>query len=500
MTLAPEFRATLARTLRAGARGLAIATDEEARALAILEELGRELGWPVHAWSSASGLDGAGTPRSFAELLATLRSRDDDAIVVVLDAIAGLRGPTEATSIRALREHAQRASGPAIVLVDPDAAHVIAGIDTRVPELVVESLPLPDGAELVARLDAIATALVEGGWSQAHARLSGRGDAIARAGLGLPAHAFERVVAEAVLEHGPEPDAIAAAMIEAKPRALARGSALEHLAPVRADAIGGLESLKTWLQLRRRALTPAAAAAGIPFPRGVLLVGVQGCGKSLAARASAGELELPLLRLEPGRLFGGTVGESEANLRRALQLADRAAPAVLWIDEIDKGFAGSEGAASDAGTAARVLGGLLTWLQERTRPVFVVATANRIDALPPELLRRGRLDEIFFVDLPDADEREAILRVHMTTEGRTRKGRGASHPDFVALVRAAEGKSGAEIAAAVAEARLRAFATGRALEPADLRAALDESIPLSVLRAEEITALRSWAARRARRA
>jgi SpoVK/Ycf46/Vps4 family AAA+-type ATPase len=203
------------------------------------------------------------------------------------------------------------------------------------------------------------------------------------------------------------------------------------------------------------------------------------------------------VRLEPGRLFGGTVGASEANLRRMLHVAERAAPIVLWIDEIDKGFAGSEGAASDAGTAARVLGGLLTWLQERAEPVFVVATANRIDALPPELLRRGRLDEIFFVDLPDADEREAILRVH-AAESRARAKK--SHPAFAALVRAAEGRSGAEIAAAVAEARLRAFADGRALEPSDLQAALEQIIPLSVVRAEEIAALRAWAARRARRA
>jgi SpoVK/Ycf46/Vps4 family AAA+-type ATPase len=307
------------------------------------------------------------------------------------------------------------------------------------------------------------------------------------------------VLAEAVVVHGPDPEALVRAVTAAKPRALVRGSALEHLAPGSVDDIGGLAQLKSWLQLRRRALEPEATAAGIPFPRGVLLVGVQGCGKSLAARACAGALGLPLLRLEPGRLFGGTVGASEANLRRMLHVAERAAPIVLWIDEIDKGFAGSDGAASDAGTAARVLGGLLTWLQEREEAVFVVATANRIDALPPELLRRGRLDEIFFVDLPDADEREAILRVH-AAESRAKAKKPTTTPGFTALVRAADGTSGAEIAAAVAEARLVAFADGRALAPADLQAALEQIIPLSVVRAEEITALRAWAARRARRA
>lgn len=495
---APAFRAAIVRALRAGTRGIAIATDEETRALAIVEEAGRELGWPVHAWSCTAGLDGSGAPRALAELLAALRSRRDDAIVVVLDGLAPLavRGAAEAAVLRLLRELCQRASGPTVVLVDPDGVHARAEIGPRIPELVLQTLPLPDREELVERILAIGGALVEAGWPQARAKLSTHADALARAGLGLPAHAFERLVAEAVVVHGDEADALVRAIAEAKPRALVRGSALESVAPGDFDGIGGLTQLEAWLTLRRRALEAEAAAAGIPFPRGVLLVGVQGCGKSLAARGCAGALGLPLVRLEPGRLFGGTVGESEANLRRLLHVVDRAAPVVLWIDEIDKGFAGSEGAASDAGTAARVLGGLLTWLQERTQPVFVVATANRIDALPPELLRRGRLDEIFFVDLPDADEREAILRVH-ASESRARAKKGSG---FSALVRAAEGRSGAEIAAAVAEARLRAFADGRPLEPADLAAALDQIIPLSVVRAEEIAALRAWAATRARRA
>jgi MoxR-like ATPase len=502
MSIAPEFRAALVRGLKAGTRGVAIATDDEVRAVALLEDVGRDLGWPVHTWSSAAGLDGGGSPRVFAELMATLRSRRDDAIIiVVLDALAAIipRGAGEAAALRTLRELCQRSAGPAVVLVDPDGVHEAADLGARIPELWVEALPLPDRDELLARLDSIATALEESGWANARTRMSASGEALARAGLGLPAHAFERMLAEAVIAHGPDPEALERALSSAKPRAIVRGSALEHLAPGSTDEIGGLDVLKGWLALRRRALAPEARAAGIPFPRGVLLLGVQGCGKSLAARACAGVLGLPLLRLDPGRLFGGTVGASEANLRRMLHVADRAAPAVLWIDEIDKGFAGSEGAASDAGTAARVLGGLLTWLQERTQPVFVVATANRIDALPPELLRRGRLDEIFFVDLPDADEREAILRVH-AAESHAPARRGATVDGFAALVRAAEGRSGAEIAAAVADARLRAFADGRTLTPADLAAALDEIIPLSVVRAEEIAALRTWAARRARRA
>jgi SpoVK/Ycf46/Vps4 family AAA+-type ATPase len=264
--------------------------------------------------------------------------------------------------------------------------------------------------------------------------------------------------------------------------------------------LGGLPGLKAWLRRRALALHPAARAAAIADPRGVLLVGVQGCGKSLAARVCADILGLGLVRLDPGRLFGGTVGESEANLRRLTAAAERLAPVVLWIDELDKGLVGSEGAASDAGTAARVL----TWLQERARPVFVVATANRVDALPPELLRRGRLDETFFVDLPGPDERAAIAEIHLVTAPQRRLGRAPPLadplPDLLATARAADGLSGAEIEGAVTEARLDAFAEGRPLAAADLARGLDATIPLSRSRAPEIAGLRAWAERLARRA
>ncbi|MBK9755436.1 MAG: AAA family ATPase [Nannocystis sp.] len=260
--------------------------------------------------------------------------------------------------------------------------------------------------------------------------------------------------------------------------------------------------LKAWLRRRALALHPAARAAAIADPRGVLLVGVQGCGKSLAARVCADILGLGLVRLDPGRLFGGTVGESEANLRRLTAAAERLAPVVLWIDELDKGLVGSEGAASDAGTAARVLGGLLTWLQERARPVFVVATANRVDALPPELLRRGRLDETFFVDLPGPDDRATIAEIHLVAAPQRRLGRAPPLadplPDFLATARAADGLSGAEIEGAVTEARLDAFAEARPLAAADLHRALAATIPLSRSRAAEVAALRSWATRFAR--
>jgi SpoVK/Ycf46/Vps4 family AAA+-type ATPase len=236
----------------------------------------------------------------------------------------------------------------------------------------------------------------------------------------------------------------------------------------------------------------------------MLLVGVQGCGKSLAARVAAHVLDLPLLRFDPGRLFGSTLGETEGRLRRVLAAADRLAPVVLWLDELDKGLAGSDGAASDAGTTARMVGALLTWLQERRRPVFVVATANRVQDLPPELVRRGRLDEVFFVDLPDADARERITTIHLEEAPLRRYGSVPPLADareaFTRLARSAEGWSGAELEAALVEARLDAFAQGRPLAAADFAAALASSVPLSRTYAEDIAALRAWAHTRARHA
>ena len=493
MSALQQFEAALARALQAGLRGAVIVTDEEQRALASLEQIARALAWPSHTWSAASGVDADGKRRSLAELLAGLRGGSDDALWIVFDGGTAL----DPVASRALREAAQRVDGPALVLVEPTAG---VAVTQRVPELARLELPGPDAAELEARVAEVGAALERGGWAGARERLIAASRPIVRAALGLPLHAFERLLAEAVLVHGLDPAAVARFVRAAKPHAIAGSGLLETVTPRRRDAVGGLDGFLRWLAQRRASFEPEATAWGVGPARGCLLVGVQGCGKSLAARVCAHELDLPLLRLEPGRLFGGTVGESEANLRRALAEVDRMAPAVLWIDELDKGFAGADGAASDAGTAARVLGGLLTWLQERSRPVFVVATANRVELLPAELLRRGRLDEIFFVDLPGADEREAIARVHLGDAPAKAQPSAAELGELLSIARAAEGYSGAELAAAVAEARLAAFGERRPLAATDLRAAIDAMIPLSVLRAEDIERLRRWAERRARRA
>lgn len=503
------------RSLRAGVRAILLETAEEDRALELLEAVAARLGWPLHTWSNASGVDHA-RGRPLPELLERIRQQGAEELWVLLDAGAHLESPT---ARRALRELAQRQRGPALVLVEPPGA--ATSRLRAIPELVDERLPPPDLAELTEHI-AWAADLVdranEGppadpsadppadspGPPDASSALAPHAAVLARAALGLPRQSVDRLLAEAVLGHGTDADAVRRYIASHKPAALDRDGMLELATPVSEQELGGLDHLKQWLRQRALALRPDARRAAIPPPRGVLLLGVQGCGKSLAARVCAEVLGLPLVRLEPGRLFGGTVGESEANLRNTLALVERLAPVVLWLDEIDKGLAGTDGAASDAGTAARVVGGLLTWLQEREQPVFVAATANQVQTLPPELLRRGRLDEIFFVDLPDAAQREAVLRVHLERVPRRTLGYvpplGDDAEAFAAVVRQAEGWSGAEIEAALVEARLGAFAEDRPLRAEDLRQAMAATVPLSRARAESISALRAWATDRARRA
>lgn len=484
----------LARAIGAGARGFALVTQEEDRAHELLEAVGEALGFDVHTWSAASGTDLAGRPEPLDALFERLRPEGDGVIWALDDLGPLLHDPARR---RAIREFIRRPHGPVLVLVG-EALDDLSGM----PELDIVPLPLPDEAELLELFERTARALAKAGMGGAATALRTDPLRLARATLGLELRAVERLVREAAAEGVDDPRALERFLVRAKPAGLDRAGLLERLEPVPANELGGLETLKGWVRQRALALDPRAREAGIPNPRGILLLGVQGCGKSLAARACADLLELPLLRLDPGRLFAQHVGQSEANLRRVTETVERIAPVVLWIDEIDKGMAGAQGAQSDAGTASRVVGGLLTWLQERQRPVFVVATANRIDTLPPELLRRGRLDEIFFVDLPDARAREAILRVHLEQVPTRTLGRVPPTDDpwerFAEVAHAADGYSGAELESALVEARLRAFAEDRPLRAADLAEALGNTVPLSRSRAESVAALRAWAQPRAR--
>jgi ATP-dependent 26S proteasome regulatory subunit len=258
--------------------------------------------------------------------------------------------------------------------------------------------------------------------------------------------------------------------------------------------VAGLKNLKDWLVKRSIAFSDRASQFGLPSPKGVLLLGVQGCGKSLCAKAVSALWKLPLLRFDLGRMFSGLVGSSEENIRQAIQTAESIAPAILWIDEIDKALAGSTGGGgSDGGTASRVFGTLLTWLSEKTAPVFVIATANNIRNLPPELMRKGRLDEIFFVDLPLDDERQEIFKIHLR-----RRGRRSSEFNLAELAKLTDGFSGAEIEEAIVSALFDSFSRQMPLDTEMIKISIAETVPLSKTMHEELSSLRSWAQGRAR--
>ncbi len=299
----------------------------------------------------------------------------------------------------------------------------------------------------------------------------------------------ERLARNAIYVDGAITHSDLPGVMQAKYELLNRGGALqfEH-DTARFNDVGGLERLKTWLKQRRPVFRGDESAAHLDPPKGILLLGVQGCGKSLAAKATAGVFGVPLLRLDFGTVYDKYHGETERKLRESLKTADVMSPCVLWIDEIEKGIAGRGG---ETGTTQRVLGSFLTWMAERKSRVFVVATANDISTLPPELVRKGRFDEIFFVDLPAEGIRRSILSIHLASRGQSLK-----RFDVDRLAAATEGFSGAEIEQAIVSSLYAAHATGEALETAHIIEEIGQTRPLSVVMAERIDAMRSWAAGR----
>jgi SpoVK/Ycf46/Vps4 family AAA+-type ATPase len=303
--------------------------------------------------------------------------------------------------------------------------------------------------------------------------------------LGLTASQAHRVFAKAIVSDGVLDDRDIDLVMQEKKEIIRESEALEFYAVTEtADDVGGLDVLKEWLRLRERAFTQEARDYGLPAPKGVALIGIPGTGKSLTAKMIGGLWRLPLLRLDVGALFGSLVGESEERARRALGLAETVSPAILWLDEIEKSLAHGSG---DSGTSARVFGTILTWMQEKKAPVFVVATANDITSLPPEALRKGRFDEIFFLDLPTFEERSEIFTVHLRKRNRMPR-----DFDIPQLARESQGYVGAEIEQAIIDAMYVGFNAQREFTTEDLSAAIKRQVPLSVSQRETIESLRNW--------
>ncbi len=329
-------------------------------------------------------------------------------------------------------------------------------------------------------------------------KLSGLGkEQLVKACQGLSRARIRRVLAAALAAKGEVNESDIDGVLEEKKQAVRQTGILEFYTTNESlKNVGGLENLKQWMRTRQDGFTEEARCYGIPNPKGVLLVGIQGTGKSLSAKTIAHEWRLPLLRLDVGRLFGGIVGESESRIRQMIQLSEAIAPCVLWMDEVDKAFGNiSSGFDGDSGTSRRVFGTLITWMQEKTSPVFIVATANNVQILPAELLRKGRFDEIFFLNLPTEKERHDIFKVHL------QKFRPSKLRDFdlQRLAKNSENFSGAEIEQVIIDGMHRAFGslvngTRRDFNTEDILAAISETVPLAAIAHEQILTLKKWAA------
>lgn len=474
-----------------------IETWEEERVEAMLEAIAAELQIPLFYWTVTNGLQRVGVPNvifNTCEPMAALNhiaSITVDALYLLKDFHRYLEQDVVLRKLRDLCDLFRR--NRRAVLISAPMLQVPVELQK---DVVTFRLGMPDSAQLKRLTELTFRRLVASHTLQNNLDETGLERLIT--GLrGLTLNEAERVLTKSILEHGGLDERCLDAVLAKKREIISQQGILEFVEPSDDfQNVGGLANLKNWLNKRQGAYTREAAEFGLDPPRGILITGVQGCGKSLCAKAVAREWRLPLLKLDAGCLYDKYVGESEKRLRQALEISAQLAPAVLWIDEMEKGFASSPGTAStDGGVSNRILASFLSWLQERKAPVFVVATSNDITALPPELVRKGRFDEIFFVDLPGPEERREIFRVHLM-----RKERNPAAFDLDALATASEGFSGAEIEQALKAALYTAYAARQELTSEILQEELRHSVPLSVTRREEVEALRRWAAGRAARA
>lgn len=484
----------LARLIRSRFSIVYVDTPEEARAEGIIAGAARGCSRRVWTWSISMGLSAPGHPTpepDTADPIAALQriaaaGGDGDDVFVLRDMARHVE--QEPRAERLLRDIA-RDSRSTLVLLGPHGpvpaalGHVSATFD----------LPRPDHA----LIDAHVRARVAGS-----AREHGLRQLLDEAGLaaltqqlrGLTLEQVDLVLAHLLHDDGVLDQGDLARASAEKARLLASSGVVSLESPTHGlEWVAGFESLKAWVASRSRAFEPEAVAFGIRPPRGLLLTGVPGCGKSFVSKAIAATWKMPLLRLDAGSLYDSYIGASERNLREALATADAVAPSVLWIDEIEKGFGATSASESDGGLGYRMLGTLATWMQERPSPVFLLATSNDITKLPPELTRQGRFDETFFIDLPDR-----LAREHLYCLQLARNGRDHQSYDCALLAELTEGFSGAEIEQSVTNALYVAFGAGRDVTTEDIAGEVAATRPLSVVNPGAIDAIRAWGAAHAR--
>lgn len=472
---------------------------EERRVQQALAEIAKTLGRNLHVWTMTEGLKpplstnasvkSTNIPLEL-EVLAQIRESTEGKIFMLKDFHPYMKTGqnSNATVVRMLRDLGDRLRGTAqsVIIVGPTL-----NLPTELEkDVTVIEFPLPNRTDIEAKLNDVIETMKASPQVDTHLEPDDR-ENIIKSAQGLTLDEVESCLARSLVEHKKFSVEV---MLEEKKQIIRKGGLLDYYpADTSLSEVGGHEILIDWLKKRRSAFTDKARQFGIPAPKGVLLLGVQGCGKSLIAKSIAANWDLPLLKLDMGRIFGSYVGQSEENMRRAISIAESVAPCILWMDELEKGLGGTTGASGDSGATQRVFATFLSWMQEKTKPVFMVATANDVSRLPPELLRKGRFDEIFFIDLPESAEREHIFSIHL----KKRK-RDPATFDLTALAKETHGFSGAEIEQVVIASLYSAFDAGRELSQEDLILEATTQVPLSQTMREEIAELRAWAGQRAR--
>jgi ATP-dependent 26S proteasome regulatory subunit len=478
---------------------------EEQRVVAQVSRIASKLGKNVFEWSINTGLVPAGTSIQSQKhkdsatqdpliALGNVIEHVDPALYVFKDFHPFLKGQNMSV-IRRMREVAASLKNTfKTIIIVSSMFQIPAELEK---DITVVDFDLPKENDFAALLDRIIEEVKDNRKLNVNIDSKMR-EQIVHALLGLTLSEGENVLAKALVLHRGFGEKSLEVINSEKKQIIRKSGLLEYYdAEEKLDSVGGLDALKSWLMKRSVVFSDQARDFGLPAPKGVLLLGVQGCGKSLMAKTISNIWQLPLLRFDIGQVFGSLFGSSEENIRRAIKVAESVSPVVFWVDEIDKAFRGSRGSggSTDGGTSARVFSTFLTWLSEKKEPVFVVATANDISMLPPELLRKGRFDEIFFVDLPSSVERKEIFRVHLS-----KRKMNPDEFDLDALSQTGAGYSGAEIEEAIISAMFDAFYEKEKLTTERILESLKQAVPLSKTMSEDIDELRKWADGRAREA
>ncbi len=495
----------LSRLFRARFPYIYITTWEEERAISLIKRISKSeklirVAREVYVWTQTNGfvvdgqkIDGTQSPDKAIDFI---RDCNKNSVFVMCDfhVFFGVKGrQVDYNVVRRLRDNLSDLKTSKFRKNVIFLASELLIPETMQKEITILDMPLPTLSEIKAKFDKMITQNTQIDTSG----LDEEGkEKLCKAAMGLTLQEAENAFALAMVNDGKVDVSDLDIILSEKMQVIKKTGILEFInTDIKISDVGGLENLKSWLNKRNNSWSESAKKYCLPAPKGVLITGVPGCGKSLTAKAMSAAWQLPLLKLDFGKIFSGIVGSSEENMRKAIKTAEAVAPSILWVDEIEKSLSGLN-SNGDSGTSSRIFGTFLTWMQEKTAPVFVIATANNINSLPAELLRKGRFDEIFFVDLPTQREREEIFKLHLSKRLKDKDVASKIEINsdlYKQLAQMTEGFVGAEIEQVVISALYEAFFNKRPLEFSDLANTIKNVVPLSVTQKEQILAIRQWA-------